>query len=333
MINLHIHGTLLEVDDGTTSQYYPANAIEISDSANGDVKMFTAYDGGNTKQRILITPYTNITVDGSTYSTVGETAEAIADLCGTATVDVAIQDQTTDPIIQPFMLREGSTTLAISASLYDKSITVTSATGMELGDRLVIFDPAVIRFSAFFINGISGNIITLDTPLDVAYSAGSFIDYGTINMALNGSVTPQIFGIRNPQGAPPDIDLSFDVTRIIVACTTDTAVDLNKFGDLAPLTNGLVLRYNDGRVFNIWNIKRNAGFAAIGYDWTPYASTNPNQGQDGFAFRLTFNGQSKMGVAIRLNIGTDLQIVVQDDLSLLDELSITAEGHVVQKYV
>jgi hypothetical protein len=330
------HGQQLEVDDGTISAYYPANSIEVSFNSNDEILIFTAYGGGNTRQRIARTPYTNILVAGiattpQSFSTAAETAEAIAKITGTATSDVALQDQTTDIVIQPFMNRRGGTTLAISSTLYDKSITVTSATGMVLGDRLVIFDSASLRFSGFYIIGISGNIITLDAPIDFAYPSGSFIDFGSTNMAVNGSVTPVVYGVRNPQGAPPDVNLSFDVTRIIVACTTDSAVDLNKFGDLAPLTNGLLLRYNDGRVYNIWNVKRNAGFAAIGYDWTPYASTNPTQGQDGFVFRLTFNGQEKLGVVVRLDIGTDLQVIVQDDLLLLDELSVVAEGHIVQE--
>jgi hypothetical protein len=335
-ITLMTHGQMLEVSDGVTCTYYPANGIEISYNTADEVLLFTAYDGGNTRQRILRTPYTNIWIAGATpnpvqFATAEETAENIAKITGTATVDVAIQDQTTDIIIQPFMNRRNGTTLAISSTLYDKSVTVTSATGMLVGDRFVIFDPVAIRFSGFFIVGISGNIITLDAPIDFAYTAGSFIDFGSINMAVNGSVTPVKFGVRNPQGTPPDVSLSFDVTRIIVACLTDTAVDLNKFGDLAPLTNGLLLRYNDGRTYNIFNVKRNGGFAAIGYDWQPHASTNPTQGQDGFIFRLTFGGQEKLGVVSRLDIGTDLEIIVQDDLLLLDELTVVAEGHLVQE--
>lgn len=53
------------------------------------------------------------------------------------------------------------------------------------------------------------------------------------------------------------------------------------------------------------------------------------QQQDGFTGRLTFGGQSKMGVVIRLNQGEDLQMLVQDDLSTLDSLSIICEGHTV----
>ena len=67
----------------------------------------------------------------------------------------------------------------------------------------------------------------------------------------------------------------------------------------------------------------------MGYDWTPYLATNPQQGQDGFLFRLTFAGMNKLGVAIRLNPGEDLQFLVQDDLSGITVLEVTAEGHVV----
>jgi len=67
------------------------------------------------------------------------------------------------------------------------------------------------------------------------------------------------------------------------------------------------------------------------YDWTPYAALNPVQGIDGFVARLTFAGQNKVGVAIRLPIGQDLEVLVQDDLEAITKLEIVAEGHIVDE--
>jgi len=130
---------------------------------------------------------------------------------------------------------------------------------------------------------------------------------------LNGSVTPQTFGIRG-SGVGEPIGAEFDITRIIIKCHASTAVDLNKFGDLAKLTNGLILRKRDDIYQNLFNIKDNGELAGLLYDWTVYQASHPTQAVDGFAARLTFSGQSKIGVTVRLAAGEDLEFIIQDDL-------------------
>ena len=44
---------------------------------------------------------------------------------------------------------------------------------------------------------------------------------------------------------------------------------------------------------------------------------------------MTFSGQDKLGVALRLNPGEDLQLIIQDDLRGLTSIEILAEGHEV----
>ena len=261
------------------------------------------------------------------FSTQNEAIDYLNTILNRRVNDVNIQDQTTDPIIVNFNRIDASTTLKDTVAIGDTSIVLTSATGADVGDYLIIFNPDLLRFYKGIILSIDTDTMFLDTPLDVAYPAGSFVDLTTTNMAVDGSVTTQIFGVRGVSPSP--IGIAVDITRIIVQCQTATAVDLSKFGDLAALTNGLVLRKRDGRYFNIFNIKTNGELAALGYDWTPYLATNPQQGQDGFLFRLTFAGMNKLGVAIRLRPGEDLQFLVQDDLSGITVLEITAEGHVV----
>ena len=64
------------------------------------------------------------------------------------------------------------------------------------------------------------------------------------------------------------------------------------------------------------------------YDLNIYEAAK--QGANGFIARLTFAGQDKMGVAIRLAINEDMEIIVQDDLSSLLKLTVVAEGSIVQ---
>lgn len=67
------------------------------------------------------------------------------------------------------------------------------------------------------------------------------------------------------------------------------------------------------------------------YDFTVYEASNPSQGIDGFCGRLTFGGQSKLGVVLRVGPDENLQLIVQDDLSYLVDFEIMLEGHVVQE--
>ncbi len=89
------------------------------------------------------------------------------------------------------------------------------------------------------------------------------------------------------------------------------------------------MRSRNGRIKNIFNVKSNGEIDGITLDWKPYSALTPVQGQHGFTARLTFTGQDKIGVAIRLPIGEDLEVWIQDDLTGITSLRIMAEGHIV----
>ncbi len=246
-------------------------------------------------------------------------------------IPINIQDQHTDIIIFKFNLIDASTTTAANVLINARRIKLSSMDSVSVGDYLIAFNPDSLRFYKGHILSISIDTVTMDTPLDWTMPAGTFIDITTTNLAIQGGSTIdsiKTFGLRGVSPSP--VGESVDITRIIFSCQTSGAVDLSTFGDIAGgLTNGLVLRKRDGRYFNIFNVKTNAEIAGIMYDWDPHASTNPIQGQDGFIARLTFGGQSKIGVTVRLDPGDDLELLVQDDLSSITLLEIIAEGHIV----
>lgn len=249
---------------------------------------------------------------------------------GSQSFDVSLQDQHTDPIIINFNKVFTGTTLSASTSIDSKTILVSDASNItSTGDTyIILFNPDSLRFSTFYLVSITGKTITLDTPLDYAYPAGTYIDVANTKMNVNGSLTSQTFGIRGV-GAPTGVDLSFDVTKIIFECLATSAIDLSKFANLTKLRNGLVLRKRDGRYKNIFNVKSNSELAGICYDFTPYLATNPQHGTDGFICRLEFGGQMEFGVVIRLAVGEDLELIIQDDLSTLTCLKCFVEGHIV----
>ena len=250
--------------------------------------------------------------------------------------DVQLQDQHTPSVIVKFNKVTNSTTTTTIVAIGDRAATLTSVTGVAVGSYLVFFHPASVRFMTATVTGIgSSPTFDLDTPFDFAFPAGTFVDVAITNMKVDGSSTPQVFGLRGT-GTPLGVKLTVDITRIIISCITTSAVDLSKFANLAKLTNGLLMRKRDGTYDNIFNIKDNRELAGIMYDWSPYGATNPVQGIDGFASRLTFAGQSKIGVTKRLALGEDLEIHIQDDLltaqagDTITVLEVIAEGHIVQ---
>ena len=147
-------------------------------------------------------------------------------------------------------------------------------------------------------------------------------------MAVNGSVTPVVFKHRLGTPSTPS---ETDITRMIITCTATSTIDLSKFGDLPALIRGIVFRKVNGSKENIFNAKTNADIANIMYDFTVYDSSNPAQGLDGFTARLTFAGQSKLGVSLRVAQDENLEMLIQDDLTGLDSLSVILEGHRVDK--
>ena len=79
----------------------------------------------------------------------GKTSEGIyipmaAELNGS--YPVAVQDQTTNPIIEEFNKVTNQTTLASEASRDATSITVSSATGISVGSHIVLFSATTGRF-------------------------------------------------------------------------------------------------------------------------------------------------------------------------------------------
>ena len=255
--------------------------------------------------------------------------------------DVELQDPHTPAVIAKFNEVHNSTTLAVEGTQFSYTITVDDPTGIvvyiptvQAGSYIIIFNVNTGRFYTGVAIGLAGSVVTLDTQLDSTFPIGSFVDIAITNMNVDGSGTPRIFGLRG-LGVIPGINVEVDITRIIFRCLTTTAVDLSKFANLPELGRGLALRKRDGLIHNIFNVKSNSEIDGITLDWKPYDAQNAQQGQHGFTARLTFAGQDKMGIAERLGVGEDLEILVQDNLFTgtpnIKLFEIVAEGSFVRQ--
>ena len=241
-------------------------------------------------------------------------------------VDANILDSTEPILIVKASQLVTETTLTSVTAKEDYIVNVTSAASFVVGQYLTIYSVPDNRVYFSNILAINALAITLDTPLDFEFPIGASVSVGDEEMAVNGSVTPQIFGIRNPSGV--DIPLEVNITRLMFKCLTSSAIDLSQFGDITGgLLRGIVIRRVDGTYSNIFNAKTNADLKTIMYDFDIEQASV--QQQDGFTGRLTFAGENKLGAVVRIGADEDLQIVIQDDLTSLESFSIVAEGHQV----
>lgn len=248
---------------------------------------------------------------------------------GQTGLGVFIQDQATPPLFAKANKVITQNTLAVDVVIHEYTATLTDATGFNIGDTIVLTSTIGHRYFFGEILNIATNTLTLDRQIDYAFEAGQQASAVTTNLSVDGSTTPVVFGLRSsePVGG---IDVTVDITQIVVVCETANPVDLSKFGDLAALTRGIQIRRRDGMTQNIVNWKTNFDIDQTTGDWTPYAATNPAQGQDGFSATLKLAGQENNGVVTRLGPLEELEIIVQDNLTLLTKLEFMIKGHVVQ---
>lgn len=224
-----------------------------------------------------------------------------------------------------FVQANGSPT-ALAAAVPDPSLspsrllTVNSIANISIGDWLGVFSgtEGSERYYWAEVMDINGLVLTMQALIDYPFDVGSTVISTTKNMAVDGSVTPQVFSIQAGGGSG---DLAIDISRVMMACLTLDTVDLSTFGDIAGgLIYGIYLRVKENGVYrNKMIAKTNFDLAKFAYDWQPFAKSRPNEGQDGFNWRFSLGGEDKHDSFSRVeggNIGT-LQWVIQDDLTTL----------------
>lgn len=210
----------------------------------------------------------------------------------------------------------------LTAAVPDPSITpsrilsVASVANISIGDWLGLFSGVAGQERYYWaeVLDINGLDLTMQTLIDYPFPINSIVLSTTKNMAVDGSITEQVFSIQ--AGGLAGL-LEIDITRVMMAALTLEVVNLSTFADIiGGLDRGMYLRVKENGVFrNKMIAKNNFDLAKFAYDWQPFAKTKPNEGQDGFNWRFSLNGDDKHGAVSRVsggNIGT-LQWVIQDN--------------------
>jgi len=237
---------------------------------------------------------------------------------------VNIQDQHSRTFDLFFsQLLAAPTTLAAPAVLNAYSFEASPGHGILVGEQLVMRNIVVGRAYVCDVLSVVTNTIGLDRPINENYPvAETVIARTTKELNVDGSSTRQTFIVTT------SLNVELDITRIMFQMITTDFPELDMFGDIAGgITRGLVFRVVNGLYVNYFNVKDNAELANIMYDVTFYEAAK--HGVNGLAGRLTYGGQSKHGVTIRIGPNERLEVIVQDDLLSILNFRILAAGHAV----
>jgi hypothetical protein len=242
---------------------------------------------------------------------------------------VNIQDQTSETIDAYFVRELSSFTLAADTPMsttttLEYDFTATGGHGISIGNELILLDIVSDRSLQAVATNVVGDVITLDRPIDHVYpSATSLARITSSDMAVDGSVTPVIFTVR--AGVDP-----IDGVRTFLTGLSTSSMDYTRFMGRDPLPNGLVFRIVNGFQKTIFNFKTNREIAQFCYDVN--LEGKAPAGQFGLAVRITFGGQDKHGVVLRVSGDSVIQWIVQDDLTSAEDitaLQASLEGHKV----
>jgi len=238
-------------------------------------------------------------------------------------LNVFVKDRSSSPEITYLAKAKGFTTLTASASINDRQVNVVDASSIVINDYIVIFNYTQGAFYQGRAINTATSPILLDNPLDIDLEIGDIVGIATTELGVDGSITPQTFVFRGDQANP--IDFTVAVTRLIITMELSSSGSLDLFGNISPLTNGIVLRtFIDGKYHNIFNAKTNRDLKNYGYDleFIDQKGVTP----DSVSCRITFNGDDKMGTMLQIGPGDNIELIIQDDLSALS-FNFIMEGY------
>lgn len=245
---------------------------------------------------------------------------------GNKGVAVFLRDQITDTLDLYFLENKTvNLTLAADAIIDTKTIQLTSGHGLtaanSVGHILELSSTVDGKFYQGKIVNIVGDTITLGSLLNRTYLASSsVVSTGNPNLAkdaatgvaIDGTSTPVIFRVK------PTPTQSGDITRLLLACTSNNESDVTTFGGAPALTSGLLFRLKktDGTYRNLFTYRDNFDVILHGFNYSSYIPKAGNTLR-GFVGMITFAGQANHGVAIRLDgsLGEELQIVITEAMN------------------
>jgi hypothetical protein len=235
-------------------------------------------------------------------------------------VDVAIQDQETPAVNYFLTLPLETLTLAAPTIVDGPDITLEAGHSVAVGNIINIREGAFI--SQAEVVAVNVNAITLNQPLAHIFTVAAVINRATKNLAVDGSVTAQTFFI-----IPPPL-VRWHLVGFSVHITDNLELDDTKFGGIAALASGVLMRVNvGGMYFNLGSAKTNGDLFLL----LSSGQYSDKAGAGAFGGFWTGLIRDRLGIVVHLN-GADedtMEVLVQDDIDALVSFEVVAQGHVV----
>ena len=260
----------------------------------------------------------------------GPTGEKISvDSLGDTRALVVHNEDIDVQLINFLMHEETGTTFTLASAITsgDTSITVTDATGLIVGDRLEITEGINIQFSLPVITNIAAGVLTLDGPIDDAFTVAATVELVEVNMAVSGTLgTPVAYVIK------PHASQIWHLTRLNFSMVHKSAAADNLFGSLPALTNGVVLRSHTALngILTLANWKNNQDFREDMFDVVYSDKAGPSL--FGTSGRWSFKQRTDTVIRLDGAAGDFLEVLVQDDLTAVSneiaDFQIKLQGHI-----
>lgn len=237
--------------------------------------------------------------------------------------NVHIDELHNQPVNELFHLHTGVTsTIAAAVTAGDISVQVASDVAFTVGDVVQLNNGQIETTFPTITAKLGGNILQFDRPLDFNYAINDIIEIVHTDLSTTAGTlaAPIIHRIQ------PEPDEIWFINRIILLMTHAVAATDDKFGGIAALVNGMVLRANiNGQFGSFTNWKTNGDIILDMYDVTYSDKAGPSL--FGTSGRGSF---SRIGVAIKLDgtVGDFMDILVQDDITALNSFFINGEGYI-----
>lgn len=234
---------------------------------------------------------------------------------------VALQDQHSEILGRSFSRQTGGPFTLASPTVQDSyTVELAPGHGLIVGDVLQMM--TVDREYMARVVGVAGDTISLNTPVPFS-SASAVVTKVSIQMNVNGSVTPVVYSI----GVGADASYKLDVKGVRFCMTSTSEMDDSKFGSVAELARGVALTtyYASGSQYLHWAARSNQCLQ-LKIDHLVY-SIKAKQGEYGLIADWILD---TCGVVIRLGPGDTTKCLIQDDLTGLASFRAWMYGHVVR---
>lgn len=217
-----------------------------------------------------------------------------------------------------------SYTLAAPIAAGEYQFTVTNGTGIVVGSYIHPVDNIAEAHDPelLVVTAVDTNTVTINRPLDNSYTvAGTVINRVNREANVNGSIASPIVFVLTPF-----FNEAWHIACLNITIRDDAEMDDSKFGGIAALTNGILLRTKDvNNTYNtIFHARSNSALFRKGCE-LEYSSKAP---AGTYGLRAKLRVKDEVDAVVRLTSTDTLELVIQDNLTGLLGFSVVARGHI-----